>query len=681
MRRKISLYIEDRLADLDDQSLVLFNYTMEDLQNPVMVKNSYSQQVALPGTANNNEIFGRYQRLDRVTGSGFNVMERTPFKILNEMNEILVSGYLKLDSVQRQGSHIHSFSVSLFGSLGSFFYDLTTREDGSTSNLGDLAYRDRNGNLVTPNEETMELTADNIRLFWETLRNGATGIFNADWYNFLNFAPCLNGIPADFDAKKVLVTSGNYRGIAPSGGSANDRPHPDAGNAYLVTMGSDKTEDEVRDYRAYLQRPVINLSSFLTALVDRGGFFVSEGVSDMLGTDIWVTLPLPQRADDYAEYPVRKMFEGSMTPADLVISIAKRFGLVFETRNDGVHLLTRDEFFTDGRTMDIGRRIDRASMTINPMNISSKWYVWRDDVVGEFAEDYKKNWGKTYGEQKVNTGYQFDTGTKIVTESLKTRGAVQVLDESRMYFASWNALGEYLSASLTENLSFQGFSASGEQSSTISVPDFLRDWVQTEYYNEDMPYYNVFSKPQMYSKDRKPADGSGVLLFLDGFESVPNGGTTAGGYARMIWHLTDDDQSLYDLLNGGKPCWDMRRNVGAEFNYLPHFTRWKGSDSLEFGTPMELAEPLPAYPSNTIFERCWKTYISDRYDKDTSVVRCKVDLKGLNVGQGLLKNFYWFDNTIWVLNKISNYSLTTFDSVECEFVRVQDMDNYKNGQE
>ena len=42
MRRKISLYIGDQLADLDDQSFILFNYQMDDLSNPTIVKNSYS---------------------------------------------------------------------------------------------------------------------------------------------------------------------------------------------------------------------------------------------------------------------------------------------------------------------------------------------------------------------------------------------------------------------------------------------------------------------------------------------------------------------------------------------------------------------------------------------------------------------------------------------------------------
>ena len=78
MRRKISLYIDGRIADLDDESFVLFNYTMDDLSNPTIVKNSFSQQISLPGTPGNNAIFGDAFRLDRrvdfnegASGAGF----------------------------------------------------------------------------------------------------------------------------------------------------------------------------------------------------------------------------------------------------------------------------------------------------------------------------------------------------------------------------------------------------------------------------------------------------------------------------------------------------------------------------------------------------------------------------------------------------------------------------------
>ena len=47
MRRKISLYIADQKVDLDNNSFILFNYTMEDLSNPTIVKNSFSKQITL----------------------------------------------------------------------------------------------------------------------------------------------------------------------------------------------------------------------------------------------------------------------------------------------------------------------------------------------------------------------------------------------------------------------------------------------------------------------------------------------------------------------------------------------------------------------------------------------------------------------------------------------------------
>ena len=84
--------------------------------------------------------------------------------------------------------------------------------------------------------------------------------------------------------------------------------------------------------------------------------------------------------------------------------------------------------------------------------------------------------------------------------------------------------------------------------------------------------------------------------------------------------------------------------------------------------------------SSTIYSRFWQKYFRDRFDTNTKVMTCRVNFGGLQVGQDLLRKFFWFDNSLWVLNRISNYSLTTYDPVECEFVQVQDKNNYLNGQ-
>ena len=680
MRRKISLYIADRLVDMDEQNLVLFNYAMEELNNPTIVKNSYSQQITLPGTAANNKIFGDYFRLDRVTGSGLNVLVRTPFKIYNELDEVIESGYCKLDSVQTKGRNVVSYSISLFGGLGGYFYALSYNEDGTAKNLGDLTYEDAEGNTFVPNEKTINLVVQTIDYCWKTLNDGVVRSSTA-WANVVNFAPCYNGVPSDFDAKKALVGLNQYLNISPSGGD-KDRPHPDSGNVYLVSMETAKDADEVRDYRTYLQRPILSVKAFVDALVARGGFSVSEGASDVLGDDMWVTLQLPSRESSYTGYSMGHLFDGSMTPADLLISLAKSFGLVFLADVEGVQMMTRDEFYSGARDIDLTKRIDVKDIKVTPMTFDAKWYVWQNEVKGAFADKYEENWGRKYASHKVNTNYEFNTDSKVLTDSLKTKGAVQSLGWSNMFQFSVGT-SPIFPACFFEKVTMIGYNAAGTESSNIDLPPYPSYTGTKVYYNEDYPLYDVFDKPQFCAEDKKAVDGAGVLLYFRGVVELPKItiGTDPALYDRLQWHISDGDQDLFNLLNDGNHCWDMRSGVGERLYYLPRFSRWGTAKNLDFGIPSEVDAPNITPPSQTLYERFWRVYTEDRYDVDTTILRCKVNLGGLQVGQGLLRNFYWYDNSWWVLNKIGNHSLTTYDLTECEFVRVQDKTNYTNGQE
>ena len=79
-----------------------------------------------------------------------------------------------------------------------------------------------------------------------------------------------------------------------------------------------------------------------------------------------------------------------------------------------------------------------------------------------------------------------------------------------------------------------------------------------------------------------------------------------------------------------------------------------------------------------LYQKNWAKYIEDRFDKDTKVLRCKVDLSKLpdQPGSEMLRKFYFYKNCLWSLNKITNYSVTTDDLTECEFVQVRDTKNY-----
>jgi hypothetical protein len=103
--------------------------------------------------------------------------------------------------------------------------------------------------------------------------------------------------------------------------------------------------------------------------------------------------------------------------------------------------------------------------------------------------------------------------------------------------------------------------------------------------------------------------------------------------------------------------------------------------TLEMAVPSEIDQPaITCAADKAVYSRGWALYITDKMDVDAKVMTCKVDLRGLQVGQDLLRNFYHFDGNIWVLNQIKNYVIGGDGLTECEFIKVKDKTNYTNGQ-
>lgn len=198
------------------------------------------------------------------------------------------------------------------------------------------------------------------------------------------------------------------------------------------------------------------------------------------------------------------------------------------------------------------------------------------------------------------------------------------------------------------------------------------------YYNENpsLHGYDVDSarKLELRTADNKPIDGSDILVFHEGWNHYP------------YFKVTDDVPAM-NLVNDGVPCWLLGAGDPQNSVYMPIFQRYVYGNihliesSLDFGVPRQLDIPGVRYNEGcVIYDRGWKRYLADRYDVNTKVMRCRVNFQGIQVNRDLLRKFYWYENSLWALNKIINYSLTTFDPVECEFIQVQDKENYLNGQ-
>lgn len=709
-KRKVQLFIGDRPVDLSDNSLILYNYQMDDLTNPAAVKNSYSQQVTLPGTANNNLLFGEIFRLDTMrldlygesyTGAGFIPWRRTPFVIYDEAGQIVENGYMRLDKINRAGANV-SYTVSLFGGLGSFIYSLMYDDDGNKLSLADLDYLETKD---AEHELDFIINATTVAKAWSCLGRTQVQSDLKKW-NVINFAPAYNGVPSDFDASKAVMklTDGNYL-------SSEDQNYKTKGGYTLVTLPKEYSEWDVKDLRSYLQRPVISMKAILSAIArekNNGGYYVdlsaitSERFFSALDK-MWVTCPMLSnetfRSDSLPESKTlsgrmvtkKRLLGFSGTPADYLLSFCKIFGLYLlcDRSQKRIKVCRRNDLYED-ETLDLTKRVDLSqSISIRPLVVESKWYDFALSCAGgAFADGYKSKYGAEYGGQSADTGFGFNSDRFDVMSGNIFKSAASVLENSpynntllwhpimRGYTISNQLPSVFVDGGSTYIL--WGTDADGqEQTLTKEIARPSASSSSFRYYNNKYRGYDYegAAKLQLHDAGNKGIKGENILVYY-------TGKVTYDGFG------LSDDTAMMTELNNGVMCWELFYGRGSREIELPVFSGYltdgvKILQSLDFGRPDEIGVPGIAYPAwTTIYDKMWKRYFNDRYNVDSQikVMTCKVNLKGLDVGYGLLRKFYWFENSLWVMNKISNYSITTDDFVEVELVQVRDKDAYTHGQ-
>lgn len=367
------------------------------------------------------------------------------------------------------------------------------------------------------------------------------------------------------------------------------------------------------------------------------------------------------------------------TPADYLLAMCKTFGLYIlaDAADKTVQILPRGDFFQN-KTIDLTARIDKSrGLEIQPLAFDAKWYEFKTEGSGgAFEEEYEQVEGVQYGIQRVDTGYDFDAEVKDVLVGIALRSCASVRGHGR-YFYDVAVGGSFRPAPfLLPGCKQTLWNDAGEDTELdISVPGTGATITGTGY--------DATDRAEFRDADGKPRDGADVLLYNKDYYG-------AAVFISMADFRLTDDLAEMDTLAGG-PCWLL--GPGAAALSVPRFSRYAIrayfpspeeplrqdiARSLDFGIPRQIDIPYIAkyVEDATIYARRWKAYIADRLSVHGKVLRCRVILDGLQVGPELLRCFWWYGGSIWVLNKISNYSLTTYDPAECEFIQVRDKNAY-----
>ena len=404
--------------------------------------------------------------------------------------------------------------------------------------------------------------------------------------------------------------------------------------------------------------------------------------SSIIDSNIFEILSAP---DDIKKITKKKLLNSENTPCDYFLSYLKMFNLhIWKDMYDKLIYVRMRKNYFNGDFYDLDDLVDRdRDILITPLTFENKWYNFglKYDTNEKYHKNYLDNFGIQYGLQKVDTNYNFDNSGKELFDKSVFKGCITARGKSKYFVNMYNKAGDYR-----------------------SLPSFIMDGMQTYIFDEDLDtiedayvspkktayaismwkerFYDNMPKPNFTNNKNEGVDGANVLLFFNGMvEMDDNNGNWMGYY------LTDDIPE-FENLNDGEPCWiyvggNNGGTISLDVGALPMFSRYLVNEnnwvthSWDFGTPKTLYVPdYSIDETSDIYTQYWKPYIRDRYNVDTKVVECNVLLKERVIGEWL-QRFYYFDGTYWILNKVSDYDVTSNDTTKCEFIRIQDVKNYQ----
>lgn len=407
-----------------------------------------------------------------------------------------------------------------------------------------------------------------------------------------------------------------------------------------------------------------------------------------LQSDIAATFETATKVRSGSTITKENLLGGTDAPGDYLLGLAKVFGWVFAYDGDTrtVRVLNRDTFFA-GITDDIDARIDRSrELTIRPDIIEERWLQFSlEPTEADWAGQYADKYGYDYGAQRVNTGSPFNRETADVLEGTPFRAAVGELRSSR-YFYAVNDGGVLLPGPWLDNdlkYTLWGNSSQDPIEHNIAPVSGAASLIPlpNEELATDVPGgYDAWYRVQARDADDRPVDVKGALLLLDArtpMEAV---------------NITDDTDAMLNA-NGGVPCWLPNLGDPSDADntgeWVAHFIPWtfeysRGGtvlESVDMGRPQEVDAPGLYYQEGlSIYDRRWRAFIAERYDREARVCECYVDWSGYRVSQALFRCFYWFDGCRWALNKVEDYDIATGAPCKCTFVRVQNTSAYTGGQ-
>lgn len=291
----------------------------------------------------------------------------------------------------------------------------------------------------------------------------------------------------------------------------------------------------------------------------------------------------------------------------------------------------------------------------------------------------------------MDTGYNFNAETEDLYGDNIYENVITATDVSKYYRNFYTSNDEYAPAFLNDNATYTLYNnvrgVLNDSDQEIYGANHI-DVSKTVEWN-NVPGNDIYSKLCFFTLDgdeKSLAEIKTSLIMFNGYSSMYDINNNPIDY-----YITDDLSEM-SVLNSGEFCYlytndeyDVNDNlIAIRCGSLPIFSRYIStqgsiSHSLDFGLPKEIFTNLDYNESATIYNKFWDKFYKDQLSVNTKKVTCFVKINDLWVNNEMLRKFYYFDHSYWLLNKIEGYDINSDITTRCEFIKVQNIGNYISG--
>jgi len=672
----IQLFVEKQEIDINESFSTFLTMSIDDIKDFGAKNTTFSKTIVLPGTKNNNKIFGNifntnarndYNPAETNIGANFNPAVAADAIIFADNMQVFKGVFRILEIIVDDG--FIEYECAVFGTLGGFISAL------GNSKIEDLDFSAYNTTWTYTNIGNSWDTIAGSGLYFPLIDYGAASTGKVD-FSFDTFRPALY-------VREILektITESGYTWDFPALSSALFNrliiPHNQK-NLYRYNTTAFKATPTTTNYTS-AQPVVFSVTTAGDFTASGGNTIFTYGGASTITTNIILEIDAVINAID----PVLNTFRVNL----------QQNGTTISTAADVVS-------YTPGYATILNLSVN--NITINPTDYFSV-------QISANISDYTISTGTLFQIElltpgQVSVGY----GDTIAVNDTIPKGIFQreffstICKMFNLYvfedYETDKKLKVLPFVTFYEDATSVDWSLKVDRSKPMRIKPMSE--LNSRYYN-----YKYRQDNDFYSENyrKKFNEGYGDYIFDTGFEFAKETQSVELIFANsVLTRVSGVDKtisSIYKLSNEntkedridsvirimqakkitGVTNWNMRNGIAgsviASFNaygYAGHLNDpVNPTFDLCFAPPQELSFTIATYTANNLFNTYWSTYMAEITDKDSRLLTCTMKLAYKDIYKLDFARLIWIDGVLFRLNKITDFNATNEDVCSVELLKI-----------